>query len=261
MLGVSSLVVITGNPLVAAGDVFGNLDRVPVEVQDLVDHGDPTGDSRAPLVLDGSSYTIPADDSALDAFGAVGYAVNPPPDVEALLVPIDPDPASPGKMPDDGEQLGRLGLGQVHPAVADLFAIEVDLDPEPKAVLADHGGFLDAAEGPEPILKLTPEEAFLGRLEVHHLSWCTNSQMAKKDEIIAEFVEAAAAPKCMRWGCQELCWIHPERGRLVLCRDHAEEVFRGEAKAPPLRRNIDYVSVPRRTLLIEDLPKDIDPHR
>ncbi len=63
-------------------------------------------------------------------------------------------------------------------------------------------------------------------------------------------------PKCMRGFCDERRWVHPEKGHLVLCREHAEEVFRGEAKAPPLRRGIDYQSVARRTLLVYDLPKD-----
>lgn len=60
--------------------------------------------------------------------------------------------------------------------------------------------------------------------------------------------------KCMRLYCEEERWDHPEKGPLVLCREHAEEVFRGERRAPPLRHRIDYSSVGRKTFLVEDLP-------
>jgi hypothetical protein len=62
---------------------------------------------------------------------------------------------------------------------------------------------------------------------------------------------------CMRAGCGEPRWQHPEKGALVLCQDHAEEVFRGEAKAPPLRPVRDYVSVGRKVFLVEQLPEDL----
>jgi hypothetical protein len=61
--------------------------------------------------------------------------------------------------------------------------------------------------------------------------------------------------KCMRMTCEEPRWKHPEKGDLVLCQAHAEEVFRGEAKAPPLRRGIDYQCSSRRGLLF-DLPHE-----
>lgn len=62
---------------------------------------------------------------------------------------------------------------------------------------------------------------------------------------------------CMRWNCGRARWEHPEKGSLVLCEDHTEEVFRGDARSPPLRQNIDYVSVGRRALfLVEPLPVD-----
>jgi hypothetical protein len=67
-------------------------------------------------------------------------------------------------------------------------------------------------------------------------------------------VEYGETPKCLRTFCREPWWYHPEKGWLVLCREHVEEVFRGEAKAPPLRRGLDYVSVPRKTLLVTELP-------
>lgn len=63
--------------------------------------------------------------------------------------------------------------------------------------------------------------------------------------------------KCMRYGCPKERWIHPEKGELVLCQEHAEEVFRGEAKAPPIRRCIDYQSVYRKCLLVTDLPEEL----
>jgi hypothetical protein len=62
-----------------------------------------------------------------------------------------------------------LLAGQVHPAVADLSAVEVHLYPEPEAVLAHHGRLLDAAYGPETVLELPPEQALFGRLELHPL--------------------------------------------------------------------------------------------
>lgn len=64
---------------------------------------------------------------------------------------------------------------------------------------------------------------------------------------------------CMRWACGGPRWQHPERGELVLCQNHAEEVFRGEARSPPLRPNRDYVASARRTLLVEDIPEKKDP--
>lgn len=58
---------------------------------------------------------------------------------------------------------------------------------------------------------------------------------------------------CMRLGCDRARWVHPEKGDLVLCVDHAEEVFAGHAKAPPLLRVRDYQSSARKTFLVEDL--------
>lgn len=59
---------------------------------------------------------------------------------------------------------------------------------------------------------------------------------------------------CMRQYCGDARWQHPEKGELVLCQFHAEEVFRGEAKGPPLRPFPDYVGSARKTFLVEDIP-------
>lgn len=64
-------------------------------------------------------------------------------------------------------------------------------------------------------------------------------------------------PQCMEEYCTQPRWIHPERGELVLCKGHAEAVFRGEAKAPPLRRTRDYQSIGRKTFLVEALPGSV----
>lgn len=66
---------------------------------------------------------------------------------------------------------------------------------------------------------------------------------------------------CMRQGCGEPRWNEPPMDS-VLCRDHTQEVLRGEAKAPPLRPVLDYVSTARRSWLVEqfpDLPVKDDP--
>lgn len=60
--------------------------------------------------------------------------------------------------------------------------------------------------------------------------------------------------KCMR--CSEPRWAHPTSGELVLCRDHAHEVARGEARAPALRRNIDCQATSRKVLIVDQLPDD-----
>ena len=55
---------------------------------------------------------------------------------------------------------------------------------------------------------------------------------------------------CMRLGCGQKRAPHPDGGgETVLCEAHLEEVLRGEAKAPPLRRNLDYVSLARSSFL------------
>jgi len=52
--------------------------------------------------------------------------------------------------------------------------------------------------------------------------------------------------KCMR----SYCW--EERfDTSCLCQDHTAEVLRGEANAPPLRGNIDYVSTSRPAILVD----------
>lgn len=68
--------------------------------------------------------------------------------------------------------------------------------------------------------------------------------------------EPLPGTRCMRDWCSEPRWKHPVKGELVLCQEHAGEVVRGEAKAPPLRRNLDYVAVGRKTFLADPLPGD-----
>lgn len=63
---------------------------------------------------------------------------------------------------------------------------------------------------------------------------------------------------CMRQYCGDPRWQHPEKGELVLCQFHAEEVFEGRAKGPPLRLGRDYISTSRKTFLVEQLP---DPNK
>jgi hypothetical protein len=62
--------------------------------------------------------------------------------------------------------------------------------------------------------------------------------------------------RCMRAdeGCSGECWTDPEKGELVLCQEHAQEVFSGARRAPPLRSRRDYTSVGRKTFLVETLP-------
>lgn len=74
----------------------------------------------------------------------------------------------------------------------------------------------------------------------------------------AEYLEAVLdvnedLRECMEEGCHGKRWVHPEKGELVLCRDHGELVLAGLAKAPPIRRGFDYQSVGRKTFLVEDL--------
>lgn len=63
--------------------------------------------------------------------------------------------------------------------------------------------------------------------------------------------------RCMRSYCEDLRWNKfPNEngtfGQSVLCQFHSEEVLRGEAKAPPLRQNIDYISTGRKCLLVKE---------
>ncbi len=60
---------------------------------------------------------------------------------------------------------------------------------------------------------------------------------------------------CMRPYCAEPRWHHPEKGPLVLCQYHAEEVFSGATRAPPLRNTIDHCSIGRKIVLVE-LPSE-----
>ncbi len=67
--------------------------------------------------------------------------------------------------------------------------------------------------------------------------------------------EEIPGTKCMRLYCPVPRWKHPVKGELVLCRDHAGAVIRGEAYAPPLRQRIDYMVGGRKTFLVEHLPE------
>jgi len=55
--------------------------------------------------------------------------------------------------------------------------------------------------------------------------------------------------------CENPRWIHPEKGPLVLCEEHAQEVFDGLAKAPPLRKGFDYQTTYPRALVVDLLPQ------
>lgn len=66
---------------------------------------------------------------------------------------------------------------------------------------------------------------------------------------------------CMRQYCGEPRWQHPEKGELVLCEFHAEEVFRGEARGPRLLPCRDYQSSGRKTFLVDVLPEISDPKK
>ncbi len=73
-------------------------------------------------------------------------------------------------------------------------------------------------------------------------------------EIQAKMAELRASTNansdrpCMRQreGCDQL-----RMGNSVLCEVHTEEVLRGERRAPPIRQNIDYKAVARKSLFVE----------
>jgi hypothetical protein len=58
--------------------------------------------------------------------------------------------------------------------------------------------------------------------------------------------------QCMRYCCHEMRWTVPTTSS-ILCREHTLEVLRGECRAPPIRRNLDYYAPGRKTFLVEDL--------
>jgi hypothetical protein len=61
---------------------------------------------------------------------------------------------------------------------------------------------------------------------------------------------------CMEKGCAEKRCVIPGEGESVLCEFHTREVLACRAKAPPIRRGIDYQSVGRKTFLVDFLPDD-----
>ena len=66
-------------------------------------------------------------------------------------------------------------------------------------------------------------------------------------------------PKCQHINCcHNERWNHPDKGMLCLCQYHAELVFAGVEKAPPIRRCIDHQAVGRKVFLVEHLPDELD---
>lgn len=93
-------------------------------------------------------------------------------------------------------------------------------------------------------------------------SWlpqCRELETLKKSKLVAELAEIIRTEDpngeqlekyIRRLGCGQKRAPHPDGGgETVLCEAHLEEVLRGEAKAPPLRRNLDYVSLARSSFL------------
>lgn len=59
-------------------------------------------------------------------------------------------------------------------------------------------------------------------------------------------------PRCQKLLCYNESYEHPEMGILCVCQEHYEAIERGEASVPPIRKNIDYCSVGRKTFLVTD---------
>lgn len=88
----------------------------------------------------------------------------------------------------------------------------------------------------------------------------TDAQRQEAEELESVLLVNEDLANCMREGCEERRCIVPVQGESVLCRFHTEEVFRGEAKAPPIRRGFDYQAVGRKTFLVDDL-SFLDPEK
>ncbi len=56
---------------------------------------------------------------------------------------------------------------------------------------------------------------------------------------------------CIRAGCGHPRAHSTNGAETVLCEVHLDEVLRGDACAPPLRRHLDYQSSARRSLVLE----------
>lgn len=59
--------------------------------------------------------------------------------------------------------------------------------------------------------------------------------------------------RCLRQGCSEA-----RQEGYCLCEFHMGEVLRGEARPPPIRRNIDYIATAHKTFLVMELPTPPD---
>ncbi len=75
--------------------------------------------------------------------------------------------------------------------------------------------------------------------------------MTRDEPMRNDHTSEAPIVKCMRFGCFHERWVHPDGWRSALCKEHTEEVIRGERRAPPLRVNIDYQSSPRKSFLVD----------
>jgi hypothetical protein len=104
MLGVSAFVVIGGDPLIAGWNVIGDIDRLPVQFDDFVEHGDSAGLSWSGLVLDDRRHIISANDPAFDALGFVGNPDHPSADVESVFL-VYAESARSGEVPDQWDKI------------------------------------------------------------------------------------------------------------------------------------------------------------
>jgi len=86
----------------------------------------------------------------------------------------------------------------------------------------------------------------------------TDLSPSPKLDLLKDYDLGHAIPgtQCMRWLCQEPRWFHPDKGEIVLCKEHGLEVAAGLRRAPPLRTRIDYQSYGRKTFLVTDLPEN-----
>ncbi|MCK9567560.1 hypothetical protein M0R72_01260 [Candidatus Pacearchaeota archaeon] len=85
-----------------------------------------------------------------------------------------------------------------------------------------------------------------------HTAWLLQEEEAAINANVHAEPVRYKNPRCQHIdGCREESWDHPEKGMLCLCQEHAELVFAGIEKAPPLRRNRDYQAVGRKTFLID----------
>lgn len=67
--------------------------------------------------------------------------------------------------------------------------------------------------------------------------------------------ETVKNDKCLRLFCNERKWKEYCESGSCMCKEHTEEVLRGERSAPPLRHNIDYVGQTRFIVDYRSLPE------